>query len=220
MTTLPAVTLEPHGSATSAVLWLHGLGASGHDFVPIVPHLGLPNTRFVFPHAPDRPVTINSGHVMPAWYDITSLSPGPNREPEADIREASAQVMAWLARIEAEGVPPERTVLAGFSQGGAMALHVGHRYDKRLAGIMVLSAYEVLEGTRASEGQAANAETPMLFCHGSVDDVVAMRRGKQAHAAYATDGRDVRWHDFPMAHQVSMEEIGVIKRWLRERIEG
>lgn len=101
-----------------------------------------------------------------------------------------------------------------------MALHVGHRYAKRLAGIMVLSAYEVLEGTRASEGHAANADTPMLFCHGSVDDVVAMQRGKQAHAAYASPGRDVRWHDFPMAHQVSMEEIAVIKRWLGERLAG
>ena len=164
-------------------------------------------------------MTINGGMAMRAWYDIFSFDRGGPVD-EQGIRD-SGEIAAELIRREQErGISADRIVLAGFSQGGAMALHVGHRYDKRLAGIMVLSAYEVLEGTRASEGQAANAETPMLFCHGSVDDVVAMRRGKQAHAAYATDGRDVRWHDFPMAHQVTMEEIGVIKRWLRERIEG
>lgn len=217
MDTLSAVTLEPHGTADSAVLWLHGLGASGHDFVPIVPHLGLNKTRFVFPHAPERPVTINSGHVMPAWYDITSLAAGPDREPEADIRETTLQVEAWLDRIAREGVPPERTILAGFSQGGAMALHVGHRFKHRLAGVMVLSAYLLLDDTVATEGHASNVDTPMLFCHGSKDEVVAMARGRTAYQTFVREGREVQWHDFPMAHQVSMEEIAVIKRWMTAR---
>lgn len=214
MDTLPAVTIEPHGPAKSAVLWLHGLGASGHDFVPIVPHLGQPSTRFVFPHAPERPVTINGGHVMPAWYDITTLAAGPGREPEADIREATKQVEAWLQRIADEGVPPERTILAGFSQGGAMALHVGHRFAHRLAGIMVLSAYLLLEETVAAEGHTANTDTPMLFCHGTQDEMVAVARGREAHQTFVREGRDVRYHDFPMGHQVVMEEIAVIKRWM------
>ncbi len=220
MDTLAAVILEPKGAPDAAVLWLHGLGASGHDFVPIVPHLHREHTRFVFPHAPERAVTINGGAVMPSWYDITSLAPGPAREPEADIREAASQVAAWLARIEAEGVPPERTVLAGFSQGGALALHVGHRYPRRLAGVMVLSAYLLLEHTVEAEGSAANRDTPLLFCHGSRDEVVGMGRGRDAWSRFAAPGRDVAWHDYPMGHQVCLEEIAVIARWLAARLDG
>lgn len=218
MDTLAAVTLEPHGTPTSAVLWLHGLGASGHDFVPIVPHLTMSKTRFIFPHAPEQPVTINGGHVMPSWYDITTLAAGPDREPESDIRETAKAIEAWLDRIAAEGVPPERTILAGFSQGGAMALHVGHRYKHRLAGIMVLSAYLLLDQTVKSEGSAENADTPILFCHGSQDETVAMARGKAAFGTFERAGRTVQWNDFPMGHQVSMEEIAVIKRWMGERL--
>jgi phospholipase/carboxylesterase len=215
--TLPAVILEPGGTPDSAVLWLHGLGASGHDFVPIVPHLSRPTTRFVFPHAPERPVTINGGYVMPAWYDITRMDPGPGREPPEDIRHAHEQVVAWLRRLEADGIPPERTVLAGFSQGGAMALHTGHRYDRPLAGILVLSAYLLLEEHLASEGHPANAQTDLLFCHGEQDDVVPLVRGRAAHDALATGERNVEWASYPMGHQVVMEEIERIGRWLRAR---
>ena len=216
--TLPAVILEPGGTPDSAVLWLHGLGASGHDFVPIVPHLSRPNTRFVFPHAPERPVTINGGYVMPAWYDITRMDPGPGREPESDIQTAHAQVVAWLRRLEEEGIPPERTVLAGFSQGGAMALHTGHRYDRRLAGIMVLSAYLLLEDSVTMDGHLANADTPLLFCHGTMDDVVPVARGRAAHDAFAGGPRPVEWATYPMGHQVVMEEIERIGTWLRARL--
>lgn len=218
MTTLPAVVLEPQGPPESAVLWLHGLGASGHDFVPIVPHLGLERTRFIFPHAPERPVTLNGGARMPAWYDITSLAPGPDREPAAHIEGAATWITAWLQRITAEGVPAERTVLAGFSQGGALALHVGHRHPERLAGLMVLSAYLLLEPRFAEEAHAANADTPALFCHGTADDVVPIARGRRAHRALNSAPRDVRWHDFPMGHQVCMDEIKVIAAWLHERL--
>ncbi|TNE91558.1 MAG: alpha/beta hydrolase [Deltaproteobacteria bacterium] len=218
MNTLPAVILEPGGAPDSAILWLHGLGASGHDFVPVAPHLDLPRTRFVFPHAPERPVTINNGYVMPAWYDITRMDAGPGREPEADVRDAHAMVEACLERLYADGIPSERVVLAGFSQGGAMALHTGHRHDRPLAGIMVLSAYLLLEETLAAEGSAANANTPMLFCHGRMDDVVAVARGKAAYQRFATEGREVEWADYPMGHQVVMEEIERIGRWLRARL--
>jgi phospholipase/carboxylesterase len=218
MSTLPAVVLEPAGRPDSAVLWLHGLGASGHDFVPIVPHLGLPTTRFVFPHAPERPVTINGGARMPAWYDITSLAPGPGREPEADIREGAAMVTAWLGRLAAEGVPAERTVLAGFSQGGALALHVGHRHPERLAGVMVLSAYLLLEETVDAEGRPDNAGTSMLFCHGTRDEVVPLARGRRAFERFTTGGRDVRWADYPMGHEVCLPEVRAIRGWLAERL--
>lgn len=216
--TLSAVILEPEGTPDSAILWLHGLGASGHDFVPVVPHLYLPHTRFVFPHAPERPVTINGGTVMPAWYDITRLEPGPEREPEADIDATHAQVVAWLRRLATEGIPPERTVLAGFSQGGAMALHTGHRYDQRLAGILVLSAYLLLEESLASAGHPANADTPLLFCHGQLDDVVPVERGRQAFEAFEDGERSVEWATWPMGHQLVMEEIERIARWLRSRL--
>jgi len=218
MTTLPAVVLEPAGPPDSAVLWLHGLGASGHDFVPIVPHLGLPRTRFVFPHAPDRAVTINGGARMPAWYDITSLEPGPGREPEADIREGAATVTAWLDRIAAQGVPPERTVLAGFSQGGALALHVGHRHPHRLAGVLVLSAYLLLEETVDAEGHHENGATPMLFCHGTRDEVVPAARGRRAFERFADASRDVRWADYPMGHEVCLPQVRAIGEWLRARL--
>jgi phospholipase/carboxylesterase len=218
MTTLPAIVLEPEGRPDSAVLWLHGLGASGHDFVPIAPHLRMPRTRFVFPHAPERPVTINGGATMPAWYDITSLAPGPDREPEPHIRQAEAQIGAWLKRIADDGVAPERTVLAGFSQGGALALHVGHRHPRRLAGVLVLSAYLLLERATEAEGHPANADTPMHFFHGDRDEVVALSRGRRAYERFARDGRDVRWAQHPMAHEVCMPQVRAIAAWLHDRI--
>lgn len=214
---LPCVEIAPAGEVSSSIVWLHGLGASGHDFEPIVPYLRLPRTRFVFPHAPPRPVTINMGLIMPAWYDITALDRA-GAESERHVRESAALVTALLDRERERGVPSTSTVLAGFSQGGALALFTGVRHPEPLAGILVLSGYELLEGTREREQAGANRSTPMLFCHGTYDPLVPVERGRAAHETYATAGLDVRWREFRIEHQVSMEEIDEVGAWLRERL--
>ena len=212
---LPCVEIDPPGKPEGAVVWLHGLGADGHDFEPIVPLLGLPRARFVFPHAPSMPVTINGGMVMPAWYDIRAI--GGGGESEADIRRSASLVQALLEREEQRGVSPSRIVLAGFSQGGAMALHVGTRYPRALLGIMVLSGYEVLAGTRNVEETGANRSTPMIFCHGTADPLVPIAAGRLAYEAHERPGRPAEWHPFSMAHEVSPAELTVIRQWLAAR---
>jgi len=211
---LSCVEVEPRGEATGSIVWLHGLGADGHDFEPIVPLLGLPDVRFVFPNAPSRPVTINGGMVMPAWYDIVALGGPAFGERAADVRASAREIEAVLEREEARGVASSRIVLAGFSQGAAMALHVGTRFPRPLLGIMVLSGYEVLSDTREAEAGPANGKTPMLFCHGTYDPLVGIERGRAAHRAHARPERAVEWHDFPIGHEVSPDEIEVIGRWL------
>jgi phospholipase/carboxylesterase len=212
---LPCYEVEPQGEAQGSIVWLHGLGADGHDFEDVVPLLELPRVRFVFPHAPRKPVTINGGLIMPAWYDITSLA-SARGENERHVRESAEQVRGLIAREKQRGVDASRVVLAGFSQGGAMALHVGPRYPETLLGILVLSGYEVLAATREAEAAPANASTPMLFCHGSQDPLVPLAAGRQAYETYA-EGRAAEWHAFPIAHQVSMDEIRVVRDWLQAR---
>jgi phospholipase/carboxylesterase len=214
---LPCVEVGPRGEAAGAVVWLHGLGANGHDFEPIVPLLALPRVRFVFPHAPLRRVTINGGMEMPAWYDILSLGRQEGSNP-AHVLEGRKQVDALLEREKGRGMAPERTVLAGFSQGAALALHAGIRYPETLAGILVLSGYEVLPRTRAAEASPANRRTPMLFCHGTEDPVVPVEGGRMAFEAHATPERDAQWREFPIAHEVSDEEIAVVRDWLHARL--
>ena len=199
------------------MVWLHGLGADGHDFEPIVPLLELPSVRFVFPNAPVRAVTINGGMQMPAWYDILSLARAGGGNA-AHVGEARAQVDALLQREARRGLPADRIVLAGFSQGGAVALHAGIRYPEKLAGIMVLSGYEVLPATREAEASPANRDTPMLFCHGAYDPLVPLAGGRAAFEAHATPGRDARWQEFPIAHEVSEDEIAVVRDWLHARL--
>ncbi len=217
---LSCVEVEPRGEPRGSVVWLHGLGADGHDFEPVVPLLDLPDVRFVFPNAPARPVTINGGMVMPAWYDIVSLGgPGPGeRAPE--VRQSARLIEAQLEREEKRGIPSSRMVLAGFSQGAAMALCVGTRYPRPLLGIMVLSGYEVLADTREAEASPANRATPMLFCHGTYDPLVAIQRGRQAHRAHQSAERQAEWHEFPIAHEVSPDEIAVIAGWLNARFQA
>ena len=215
---LPCVEVGPRGQAAGSVVWLHGLGANGHDFEPIVPDLELPRVRFVFPHAPLRRVTINGGMEMPAWYDILSFGPEGGGENPAHVRQARAQVDALLRREKERGIAPDRTVLAGFSQGGALALFTGTRYPETLAGILVLSGYEVLPHTREAEASPANRRTPMLFGHGTEDPLVLMARGRAAFAAHATPERDAQWREFPIAHQVSDEEIAAVRDWLHARL--
>ena len=214
---LSCVEVAPTGEARGSVVWLHGLGADGHDFEPIVPLLDLPDVRFVFPNAPARPVTINGGMVMPAWYDILTLGgPGPG-ERAPDVRQSAGLVEALIEREERRGVASSRIVLAGFSQGAAMALHVGIRYRRPLLGMMVLSGYEVLAETREAEAGAANRATPILFCHGTQDPLVAVGRGRQAYRAHAIPERPTEWHEFPIAHEVSLPEIAVVRDWLEAR---
>lgn len=211
----------PDEAADGSVIWLHGLGASGHDFEPLVPHLGLPKTRFVFPHAPQRPVTINMGMVMPAWYDILSMAGSAGvREPIEHVRQSQAQVEALIQREKERGTPAEKIVVAGFSQGGAIAGWVGLRHQEALAGIMILSAYELFPETMLEEASPANAQTPMLFCHGSLDPMVKMAWGREGYLRRAAESRDVAWHDWPMGHQVCLEEVEVIAFWLQGRLSA
>ena len=198
---------------------MHGLGADGHDFEPIVPELALPRgpMRFIFPHAPHRPVTINGGMRMPAWYDILdpSLDPASRREDAQGIRESQAQVEALVARELARGVPASRIVLAGFSQGGAIALHAGLRHAQRLAGIMALSTYLPLQSTLAAEASAANRDVPVFMAHGLADPVVVPLRATASRDLLRGAGYAVQWHEYPMPHAVCAEEIADIGAWLR-----
>ena len=215
---LPCVEIGPDGKAEASVLWLHGLGADGHDFEPIVPLLGLDTkrVRFVFPHAPRIPVSINMGMVMPAWYDIRS--PDLALEPDcAGIRRSADQIQALLEREHERGVPYERIVLAGFSQGGAIALHLGLRFPQRLAGLLALSAYLLLPEETATERRQENQDTEILMMHGTLDPMVACARGEQAAGQLKEWGYTVEWQSYPMEHQVIPEQLQTIGGWLKKR---
>lgn len=216
---LSCVEIEPKGTAKGAVVWLHGLGASGHDFEPIVPMLQQPEVRFVFPHAPPMPVTINGGMVMPSWYDITTLERGPDRENPQHIRASAKLVEALIQREKDRGVPADKIVLAGFSQGAAMTLHVGMRHAETLAGLMVLSGYHLIPDTYEQERHEANLRTPMLMCHGMLDDVLPIDLGKKAYDTMTTTRPEaiVDWHEFPIGHEVSVPEVEVVADWLAQR---
>lgn len=204
-------------TARASVIWLHGLGADGNDFRPIVPELGLPasaGVRFIFPHAPEQPVTLNGGMVMRAWFDLISLDRS-GRQDAAGIRAAATRVQALMERENERGVPDERIILAGFSQGGAVALHLGLRHPRRLAGILALSTYLPLQDTVAEERRTANAETPIFMAHGAMDPVLELRLGEQSRAELEALGYAVDWHTYPMAHAVCMEEIRAIGEWIR-----
>jgi phospholipase/carboxylesterase len=212
------VVLEPSAPAGAAVIWLHGLGADGHDFVPIVPELRLPAdlaVRFVFPHAPVRPVAINNGMEMRAWYDI---APDMRRQDAAGIAESAKAVQGYLDREVAAGIPAERIVLAGFSQGGAIALNVGVRQPRKLAGLLALSTYLPLPEAYAREANPARKDTPILMCHGTMDGVLPLQLGTWSRDVLRESGFEVAWHEYPMAHQVCAEEIGVISAWLQARL--
>jgi phospholipase/carboxylesterase len=214
-----AVVLEPASPADAAVIWLHGLGADGHDFVPIVEELRLPSTmavRFLFPHARPRPVTINNGFVMRAWYDITSLGPD-RKEDEAGIRESADVVRAYVEQENARGIASDRIVIAGFSQGGAIALQAALRHPQRLAGVMALSTYLPLQQTLATEASPANRDVPILMCHGLRDNMVPATLGKSSRDVLQGLGYTVEWQAYPMEHSVCMEEVLDISKWLQAR---
>ncbi len=207
---MDAIRIETGPDPDSAVIWLHGLGADGHDFEPIVPELELARpVRFVFPHAPIRPVTINQGMRMRAWYDILQLGGGP--EDEAGLR-ASQKLTEEL--IREQGLPANRIVLAGFSQGGAIVLLTGLRYPERLAGVMALSSYLPLAGTLAAERSEPNRETPILMAHGRYDDLIPLQRAQASRDYLQKLGYAVEWHDYPMPHSVCAPEVADISSFL------
>ena len=214
--TLEAIELETRPNPSHTVIWLHGLGADGSDFVPIVQELQLPplGIRFVFPHAPKRPVTINGGFVMRAWYDIV-MQDLVRQEDERGIRESQAQVEALIAREGGRGIPPGRIVLAGFSQGGVIALQTGLRQPKPLAGVLALSCYLPLAAKVERESDAASADEPIFLGHGTADDVVPIKAGLAARDALTKLGCKVEWHQYPMAHSVHPNEIADIGAWFR-----
>jgi len=213
---LGTVEVDPQGAADAAVLWMHGLGADGHDFESLVPELRLeasPGVRFIFPHAPPRPVTINGGERMRAWYDIAGFDRHALTD-EAGIRESAAALGELVRREQARGIPAERMVLAGFSQGGAMALFLGPRWPERLAGIVALSCYLPLADTLAAEAHPANAAVPLLMAHGSFDPVVPLAAGESSRDKLRSLGYDVDWRSYPMPHSLCAQEVEDIRDFL------
>ena len=201
------------GSVDASIIWLHGLGADGHDFEPIVPELPLPaglRARFIFPHAPVQAVTINYGHVMPAWYDVY----GDGRQDADGIRASQARLEALIARERDRGVATRRVVLAGFSQGGAIALQTGLRHSQRLAGILALSTYLPLAETLGAEAAAANRGVPIFMAHGTEDPVIPLQRAAISRDQLRKLGYQVEWHEYPMPHAVCPEEIADVGAWL------
>lgn len=216
MAVLETIESESGPNPTATIIILHGLGADGNDFVPIAQELDLSDVgpvRFVFPHAPVIPVTINNGMRMRAWYDILGMDL-VRREDDTGLRRSQGEVQALLESEEQRGIPAHRIVLAGFSQGCAMSLLTGLRHGQRLAGIVGMSGYLPLADTTAAERSDANALTPIFMGHGAMDNVVAVDRGRESRDALQALGYDVEWHEYPMAHSVCMEEIADLNAWL------
>ncbi len=209
----PPVEIEAGKNPIASIIWLHGLGADGHDFEPIVPELQLPfAARFVFPHAPHRPVTVNNGYVMRAWYDMGMAEDRLVQNPE-HIRESVGILNSYAEREIARGIVPERIVFAGFSQGGVIALEAGLRYPQRLAGIMALSTLVSDADALAKRAQPANTGTPIFLAHGTLDRLIPFELANAAQARFSAAGLNLEWHSYPMDHTVSREEIGDIRAW-------
>ncbi len=217
---LECVEVATGTAPTASVIWMHGLGADGYDFVPVVKELDV-NTlpglsggvRFVFPHAPMRPVTINNGMRMRAWYDIKMMDL-VRQEDEAGLRQSQAECEALIAREVSRGTPENRIVLAGFSQGGAVTLQAGLRHASRLAGLMVLSSYLPLAAHVADEAAPANRDVPIFMAHGTEDPVVVLDRADKSKTQLEGLGYAIEWHQYPMEHSLCLEEIGDIRAWL------
>ena len=213
---LPCIELETGSRPDAAVIWLHGLGADGRDFVPIVGELSLPAApiRFVFPHAPVQPVTINNGMSMRAWYDIVADDLA-RREDERGVRTSQGLVEALIARERERGVPAARIVLAGFSQGGAISLQTGLRHAERLAGIMALSTYVPIASALEAERNAANRDVPIFMAHGTQDPIIPLAHARRSRELLERLGYPVEWHEYAMPHSVSPQELHDIGAWLR-----
>src|SRR5258706_5723348 len=227
---LPAIELATNHDPLGSVIWMHGLGADGNDFVPVVRELDLADDkplRFIFPHAPTRPVTLNGGMVMRAWYDMEIVQSSPiilpgqpsrpaMRGSETDIRASQRAVERLIEREVSRGVASEKIVLAGFSQGGVIALQTGLRHVARLGGILALSTYLALEDTPATQKSAANAAIPIFMAHGTQDEVIPLALGKRSRDILQREGCQVEWHEYPTPHSVMLEEIQAISAWLQK----
>lgn len=220
MALLPFVDVKPQGETKAVVVWLHGLGDSGHGFAPIVPELRLPaaaGIRFIFPHAPEMPVTVNGGMRMRAWYDIKTMDL-TNRADEEGVRQSAAAVTALLDKLIADGIPSERIVLAGFSQGGVITLHLLPRLPYKLAGFIALSTYMACPDKLSAEMLSHNKATPVFIGHGTQDPVVPLAAGQQAYKTFKAAGFKVSWQDYRMPHSVCAQEIDEISRFLQSRL--
>ena len=217
-TLLETIELDSAPNPTVSIIWMHGLGADGNDFVPLVKELdlrGCPGIRFIFPSAGTMPVTINNGYVMRAWYDIL-VSDLVRREDESGLRASQQQIEALIAREKARGIPASRIILAGFSQGCAMALQTGLRHAEPLAGLMCLSGYLPLADKTASERAPASVQTPVFMAHGTADPVVSIDRAQQSRDLLTGMGYQVEWHEYRMQHSLCQEEIDDIGAWLKK----
>ncbi len=215
---LDKIEIETAPNPTVAIIWMHGLGADGNDFVPLVSELdltGLPAIRFVFPHANTMPVTINGGYVMRSWYDIVGTDIA-KREDEAGLRASQLQVEALIAREKARGIPAERIILAGFSQGCAMTLQTGLRHPEKLAGLLCLSGYVPLSAKLPTERSQASLATPIFLVHGRDDGVIPLARATQSRDLLVSIGYQVEWHEYMMQHSLCQEEITDIAAWLKK----
>jgi len=217
---LEHIEIETAPNPTVAIIWMHGLGADGNDFVPLVRELdlaGLPGIRFVFPHSDTMPVTVNNGYVMRSWYDIVHSDLG-RREDEAGLRKSQGQIEALIVREKARGIAASRIILAGFSQGCAMTLQTGLRHPETLAGMLCLSGYLPIAPTVAAERTEASLATPIFMGHGTADPVVPMARAAQSRDLLQTLGYQVEWHDYPMQHSLCQQEVDDISAWLKKVI--
>ena len=217
-TLLETIQLDSAPNPPVSIIWMHGLGADGNDFVPLVKELdlrGCPAIRFIFPNAGTMPVTINNGYVMRSWYDIVS-SDLVRREDEGGLRASQLQIEALIAREKARGIPASRIILAGFSQGCAMTLQTGLRHPETLAGLMCLSGYLPLADKTAAERTPASLQTPIFMAHGTADPVVPVARAEQSRDLLAGLGYQVQWHAYRMQHSLCQEEIDAIGAWLKK----
>ena len=220
MALLQCIEVESGENPQASVIWLHGLGADGSDFEPMVPQLGLPPklaVRFVFPHAPRRPITVNGGFVMNAWYDIAALGAAA-RQDETGVRDSAALISELIQRENQRGIPCNRIVLGGFSQGGAMSLFRGLSYPEKLAGIVALSAYLPVEDIALAELRKENLAIPLFMGHGTYDDMVPYEMGRHARKRLKQKGMNIEWHDYPIAHNVSLEEFKHLGQWLSKTL--
>ena len=217
---LETLEIETAPSPRAAVIWMHGLGADGHDFAGIEREVTPPGAavRYVYPHAPMMPVTINNGYVMRAWYDVFGVA-GERREDEAGVRASQERIERLIAREKARGIPARAIVLAGFSQGGAMALHTGLRHPERLAGVMALSCFLPVARAVATEASTANRDVSLFMAHGIADDLIPVARARAARDTLLGLGYEVEWHEYPMAHSLCPQEIEDIAAWLQRTLE-
>lgn len=219
MSALETLIIETSQPIKHSVIWLHGLGADGNDFAPIVPELNMPNTRFIFPHAPYRPITMNSGYEMRAWFDLYGLTL-QNKQDEIGMRNMQSHIKKLIADEVGKGIAEDNIVLAGFSQGGAMALFAGLRHPKKLAGILALSTYVSLKEKLADEAHAANKDVPIFMAHGTFDSIITLETCEISRRLLSDLAYPLEWHEYPMAHSVCAEEISDISRFLKQAFKA